>query len=478
MAGLEYYVLNPESLKNGQITTDTQIAWLWSYNGKNYSYDPDGDPITGYYFAGIPKGYVLGMLKDNSGTPFGFVTQCSDARHYDLQFQVADGKGAFSNVVVYSFDVVNVEDYTSFTGTFQSKDEVQTHSVTIDFSKTPSVAVCLVRTDFKGVTADIKDSGNNIVKTINIDGDTGNQGYSGSSWVTFSKPSGSPDVCNYSVDVKPLGSDTGSYTLSVGSSDYIEAMISGVKNSVPVSYYAESMGTYKKTTNKNNVCIINYNPNKKESFYKFTGAGEMTISALSDDPNLRFKILNSELQSLYDSNTDNNAHRTKCLTNRQACEKVKVTTQQGETYYLVLYTPKALQTTQTTYQGGCVYLTVGEPALSVDGLHITIPSVSATRTDYSQYVPFTISDVPSTASPYRIDVIADSDKLGNWDIKRSDSDTVYSGYCISKTNIPYDWDSNQHLKLSGTWYFRYLSRFQTSTIQPKILFTYLYEIGD
>jgi hypothetical protein len=487
VAGLEYAILNPETLKNGEITTDTQIAWLWSYNGQDYSYDPDGDPITGYYFGGIPAGYVLGELVDNSGNAFGFVTQCSDAGHYDLQFQVADSRGAFSDIVVYSFDVVNVEDYISFTGTFSSQNDVQTHNVTIDFSKTPSVAVCLVRTDFNGVAADIKDSGNNIVETLDVKGDTGKGEYSGRSWVVLNRPTDSADICNYSIDIKPLNSDTGSYTLSIGSSDYIEAMTSGVKNAVLLSYFAPAIidvigENYTKTTNRGNVYVGKYIPNKKESFYEFTGTGAMTISVFSDDSNLRFKILNSELQMLYDSNTDNNAHRTKFLDTRKAGEKVKITTQSGENYYLVVYTPENLQTPETTFQDYSFFMGVGEPFISGNIVRVTAPSVTATESTYSPYVSFTVSGMPSTASPYQIGVSNEdgsaASKLGTWNLKRSDSSTVYSGYNVLTTKIPYDWGSSQQLKLGGTWNFRFLSRYSTSTLQPEISFSYLFELGD
>lgn len=46
IAGLKYLILNSDSLLDGQITTQTQIAWLWSYNGEDFSYDPDGDEIS------------------------------------------------------------------------------------------------------------------------------------------------------------------------------------------------------------------------------------------------------------------------------------------------------------------------------------------------------------------------------------------------------------------------------------------------
>lgn len=102
VAGLVYIVLNPETLKNGQFTSDTMIAWLWSYNGENYTYDPDGDAITNISIGGIPASAVIGNLEGN----IGFVTQFSTPAQYSMTYQVQDARGAWSNTLQI---VLNIE---------------------------------------------------------------------------------------------------------------------------------------------------------------------------------------------------------------------------------------------------------------------------------------------------------------------------------------------------------------------------------
>lgn len=101
IAGLKYLILNSDSLLNGQITTQTQIAWLWSYNGEDFSYDPDGDEIS-HSLDGISSSDIVGFLNGN----IGFVTQFSTPAQYIMSYQVEDEHGAKSNVVTYT---VNVE---------------------------------------------------------------------------------------------------------------------------------------------------------------------------------------------------------------------------------------------------------------------------------------------------------------------------------------------------------------------------------
>jgi hypothetical protein len=98
VANLAYAVLNPDSEINGKITTNTQIAWLMSYNGTNYTYDPDGDSITNITIAGIPQDSIVQTIVDSNKNIIGFVTQFKTAAQYTMLFQVQDSKGAFSNV--------------------------------------------------------------------------------------------------------------------------------------------------------------------------------------------------------------------------------------------------------------------------------------------------------------------------------------------------------------------------------------------
>ena len=101
VAELRATVLNPDSMIDGNFTTETQIAWLWSYDGENFTYDPDGDAITNMSIGGISQNDILGTLVGD----IGFVTQFQTAAQYHLTFQVQDSRGAWSNVAKYVFSI-------------------------------------------------------------------------------------------------------------------------------------------------------------------------------------------------------------------------------------------------------------------------------------------------------------------------------------------------------------------------------------
>lgn len=103
VAGLTYMIANPGSLLNGKITTETVIYWLWNDGTTAYTYDPDGDEITGYFIDGIYD-YITGNLTIG-GEVVGFATSIPVAAEYELFFYVSDEKGAYSNVVYYTFSV-------------------------------------------------------------------------------------------------------------------------------------------------------------------------------------------------------------------------------------------------------------------------------------------------------------------------------------------------------------------------------------
>ena len=103
VAGLSTMVVNPETLLNGSMTTETVVYWLW-YDGETYySYDPDGDEIVNYYVSGI-NDYILGTVTLD-GEAIGFATQITVAAEYDLLFQVEDSNGNLSSVLNYTFPV-------------------------------------------------------------------------------------------------------------------------------------------------------------------------------------------------------------------------------------------------------------------------------------------------------------------------------------------------------------------------------------
>ncbi|AGF58209.1 hypothetical protein B0P06_003479 [Clostridium saccharoperbutylacetonicum] len=110
IAQLRYAILNPASLKNGQITTDTQIAWLWSYNGQNYTYDPNGYKITNVNIDGTPgvSDSIIGTLTGN----IGFATQFKTPGQYILKFKCMNDHNVWSDEWSISISVEPTDNNT------------------------------------------------------------------------------------------------------------------------------------------------------------------------------------------------------------------------------------------------------------------------------------------------------------------------------------------------------------------------------
>lgn len=154
-AGLIPIIVNEDSLIDGQITTDTIIAFLFNDS------DLDSDTIVGRYVDGNAANYILGEIDG------GFVIQMTVPGTYELYYQVEDSAGEFSRVIGYTFNVIEapvVELYKSFEGSFTSADDSITYNLSVDFSEINSVAVCLVRKGYVGTNIKVYDEeGNQIL---------------------------------------------------------------------------------------------------------------------------------------------------------------------------------------------------------------------------------------------------------------------------------------------------------------------------
>ncbi len=103
VADLSYMVANQDTLIDGNFTTDTIIYWLWSNGTTDYTYDPDGDEITGRFLGGINE-YVLGNVTIGDKI-VGFATKFDVAAQHELIYYVQDENGAYSNIIRYAFVV-------------------------------------------------------------------------------------------------------------------------------------------------------------------------------------------------------------------------------------------------------------------------------------------------------------------------------------------------------------------------------------
>ena len=65
-----------------------------------------------------------------------------------------------------SFALINSVPYDTISGTIETKQDLFTYQIEIDFSRTSQAAICLIQTGDGSVKAEIKDSDNNLITQL------------------------------------------------------------------------------------------------------------------------------------------------------------------------------------------------------------------------------------------------------------------------------------------------------------------------
>lgn len=462
---LKPVAINTDSLKNGQITTDTQIAWIWDNSDENIN------NVTEHYLGGFPEAYYLGDLNNE----LGFVTQFDTPGHYTISYQEKDVSEELSEIVEYELDVVPLEDYLVIEENFSAENETQTYNVNVDFTNMKTAAFCFVRTGKSNASMTITDS---TGKELAIRETTS---ANARRWYFLDKPSSDTTVETYTITVKATTYDASDSTfrLMVGSKKDAEAMISGRENAVWLDLFSET---------KNNDYRTGYTPNKDESWYRFTADGNEVFTLLTYYPQIRFQIRNvNSLDILYDSNTPDhdNAHKTKYCSAFGYAEKDRIALTRGQDYYLIIYAPSDISAQDFIEK--TMNLAVGKPhMLSNSTTKYASSSLTATSSGYSSSKFIFIGDggstIPTTA-------VADTVKIQGsvlsnidyWRVQTPSSSTWYnSRYTYPSINIGYVKDSNNNKNINGGWLIsvRASSTSSPLTFVPGLYITYHYEIGD
>lgn len=464
VAGLQPIILNEDSLKNGQITTDTQIAWLWSFS------DEDGDTLLNRYLGGFPSAYYLGNLNNN----IGFVTQFSNPGHYTVLYQVMDTSGELSAVVGYEFDVVPVENYQVFENSFSALNEVQDYNIEIDFSETNTAAICLVKTGKSNVTMTITDAAGTTLTTMG----------GSRRWFFINKPSPDATSVSYTVSVKATSFDStaSGYRVLAGDKKDVEPMISGLENVVWLDLYTET---------QSNMFFTSYTPNKDESWYRFTANGTMVFTLLTDYSQTRFQIRDiNDLTVLFDSNDSANAdvHKSKFCGPYSYAEKARLVTTIGQDYYLVIYSPTLISTQDLIEK--TMNVTVGNPnMLSQSTTAYATSNISATSSGFSSAVNISVGDngstIPRTAVASSVSLRSTDDirlsMIQYWRVKVPGGTSWYtSGYFYPSIEIGYVKDVSTNKNINGIWQMSVQASASGSPLsfKPGIYINYYYEIGD
>lgn len=461
-AGLVPVIVNEESLVDGQITTETLIAFF--YNDT----DEDGDAIASRYVDGNAVNFILGEIDG------GFVMQITVPGSYQLYYQVEDSAGEFSRVIWYTIDVIEapvVEEYQVFEGSFSAASDSVTYEFSIDFTEMDSAAVCLVRKGYVGTSIEVYDESGNQVFIRS----TGSR--QAKNWGFIDKPSADATVCNYTVVAKPKSYENraSDYRIIIGDKNDTELMMSGIENTVLLEQY------YEAKTNLENSAYV---PNVGEYWFKYKREATSVITILSNVSDIRFKILDaSGTHVMFDSAADSDTHKTSFVGSGSftCAEKARLNTVVGTEYYLVVYSTNPNES--LSLRTGSMGTAVGNPVMCAD--HTKISPYSSIRINASGHTSMSFnvdgSDLPRTAQVDKITVNGVTmSQVYQWGASAPNmSSWLYSDNFSSYIKIGYTYDTTNNALLCGTWRASFLgSEASTKTITPAFSFSYYYEYGD
>ncbi|AGF54333.1 hypothetical protein [Clostridium saccharoperbutylacetonicum] len=280
IADLKYVIMNPDSIKNGQITTDTQIAWLWSYNGENYTYDPNGYAITNMSLDGIPSisDSILGSLTGN----IGFATQFKTPGEYIMKFKCMNDHNVWSDEWSISIPVEPVGNNTRPECTIN-------YSTASGDTDTQFVFSWANSTD-KDANDSIKDAQGLVIKD--------NQSYPLSKYITYQEQS----LCAAKF------TDPGNYTLMFRVSDTNNAWSNWVVLNITVKTAlpkTSTPGNLSLSDVWNRICSNSKNNTSQEAFQRsIPESSQYFTSAVDSLGNVHYYYL-LQLEDKYKSTSTN-----------------------------------------------------------------------------------------------------------------------------------------------------------------------------
>lgn len=494
VAGLQYAILNEDSVIDGYLTQDTMIGFFWKWDNIWYTYDIDeGDELTNIMVGGVPAANIatLGGANDHFE---GFAVGLLPPGDYELTFYVEDSHGAKSNVIRFSFTIVDKAifekpeyDITVYEGSLASATDVKTYTIPIDFTKTPKAEICLIRTGLSGLQMTVYDESGNKVKSLycnsGVLGDTANYGSFTRNAVRVTQKNGAT-VQNFRVELKSYqGFDktSANYKIAVGSSDADSALMGGKENCTRI-YPSRYNINY-----QNQAYAQPYLPStdpERAHWYSFIGDGKMVFTINQSfimNSALRFQIRDAQEKVIYDSREDKTVTRKAETTSdgviTRCIEKATRTLNNGQTYYLVVYA-----TAEQDYPDDFAYsVCIGDPLYVQDAISIVyedLPFVSGKERELT----FNITGVPNT-------VIGKSFQCLNFPTGGVQGRTWYYRHgstsnwtmmpnLLTPTNLPVNWKNGTSIPVNGKWQIK----FKMNTDHPghdfEIYFSYLYELGD
>lgn len=452
IAGLEAYVLNAETMKDENATTQTKIAWLFT-----------GDADI-YYYGGFQTGYIVKKYSD------GFVTNFYTPGTYQILCYGENTDGEQSEMVGYTITVVSEFDCQTIEDSVSSATDSKSYSIDIDFTDKKAAAVCIVRTGKSNVQLKVTDENGNEIKHSSTTNKVPKR------WIYIDKPSADAGICHYTVTVSAQSYDqeSGAFRVMIGDKEDTEAMMGGLENAVEIDIYRYKEGNSINST---------YSPNNDEYWFITSMPYPAVFTLLSDDSNLRYKLLDMDtLDVLFDSNDSRweKMHSNRFTGSFSYAEKVNMKAFSGEKRYLVIYNNSPWSITGVREREFC--FGVGQPMYGMKNEKVYGSSVTLDSSAYSSSsLKADASSFANTGVAYK--AIINGVPVGNmegWRLKGPESASYRSG--IGKTVIEYMFTpgGSFNTKVRGTWNLgvKLKSGRPSVTCSPSVDFMFYYEYGD
>ncbi|NCE66335.1 hypothetical protein D1159_17605 [Pseudoflavonifractor sp. 524-17] len=469
------FVINPESMIDGQYTTATIFYIATRWNNQDLCYDPEGGPL---FLAtnNFPAGYITELNDEDYGTYAGYAVRIFNRGSYFFQFAISDMYNGMTPVTSLNLNIISRGVFETIDGSLTSATAVDRHSITVDYTNTDTYCLSLLRKGTGGFKVTVYDENGTQCGTSTVsDLHTGNRAKGA---IELKRPEGVTGSYSYSVSVaavdKYFSAGDTTYRLAYGAEDQKVYFFEDVSDSIELPYYVPYRDMLKDHDYRS---ICDLTPSDYGDYYKITTKGPETITLTQRRDYFRFKILStSTFETLYDSR-DLQPYDPYGSSSSVPfeCISVKVNFTPGESYYVVVYSPEGV---------GAPYgyeISVGDRQLISRSAEYTIPEMSFVK-GTPRMLNFKLTPVTGL-SGYVNTVDYSAHTATAYNMHGSQFSVLSPGTSTWRTNVPhtrsidFGFKSGQPLvNCGGTWQLRLTPTESGTYPGAKITVYYMCEI--
>lgn len=445
-----FFVLNPETLKDGKYTTETMFFIATRWNNTDLCYDPEGSPISIVYNSSFPAGYIT-FLEDPNGTYAGYAIKIFNVGTYPFAFAFTDMYGGVSEVLGINFEIISRGNFEIIEGSLSSVNDKKTYEITVDYSTTSQYDLGYIRTGTGGFTVEVYDSNGEKCGTGNCWGPGYPHQYIKGN-IKLPKPTGVSGNYTYTVQVTTKESSyvqgDVSYRIAYGETSQKYYFFEDVSNYLDLPYYH----TLRNFDQSEAEYVSNSPLSEYGDYYKFVATGTEAVTLTSTYGQYRYKILDATtLETLYDG-----VNLTTFKADQYSSYSIRVDINfvADETYYVVVYDPSG-----TDYRGSYSIM-VGDPKVFYGGTSITIGATNFTK---GGTYTWTFDVNTPNGRPAYVDSVSYHGTSAGWPMEGGYFSVLTPGKSAWRTNSPkfyptidfnYDDPYTALVAANGEWKFR------------------------